>query len=669
MIRIKINGLYINTGEQEFAVTRSVIDFKNIGDRQGDYSTSYSVPNDDTNNPIFGYLIKLGFSSTPFQKIPAQIEDDGLVLSKGFIKVNSITESEINFNFFGGNSDWFEDLKGSKINEVDTRELDHTYTGANITNSFANEWSDGYIYPIIDYGLFTDRGTTTIAAGEILPAMFCKWLFLKLFNEIGWRVKGDLLNDVKFNRMILPTVNKLDRKREWVQARTVRAYQDATQTIAVGTEAVLELSLITKTNYNPYPFDGYFNEDGINITAGLYDISSYRFTADEAMTVQVSGWMSFFTFGGTFTTQIGYKINGGSYVNIKTIPNGQATPYITSVNLVAGDYIEMVGKHTAGADPIGILFNRGTWVQFTPSANISINQTIYMKDALPTLDKAEFVKDILIRFCCLCTTDNEKKEVTFTPFDSIKNNGVEDWSDKLDLTEGYEVDYEEQVNGYGKNNYFKNTEDDKDLYLVNYNAANDLDFGDGNLKINNDWLSSDEDIYESPFAATTIVNAFNSELYLPHITRYSDTALGVTESDIEPEPRILIISPEIDINNFGSLASLTILGVSVTSINLAYYARPILSGDFDAFNHTISFGSAFGYTDESVLTNYYSFVTRILNKPSLLKCQLRLTPKDWANLQMLTPKYLSKFEGRFLINKIDQYKFNSESTDVELIKL
>ena len=55
-----------------------------------------------------------------FKKVLGQLVEDDVVISDGFYRVESFNQydKKIKVRFFGGNSDWFSDIKGYKnINE------------------------------------------------------------------------------------------------------------------------------------------------------------------------------------------------------------------------------------------------------------------------------------------------------------------------------------------------------------------------------------------------------------------------------------------------------------------------------------------------------------------------------------------------------------------------
>ena len=117
MIKYKIEGQYLDQfTEEEFAVTKAISKIGEIDLRHGDFSTSFKVPLTARNIAILRYTPELNNLSKldNFKRYNGALVEDDVVVSDGYYQVTGFnaTKKEATVNFFGGNSDWFDLLKG-----------------------------------------------------------------------------------------------------------------------------------------------------------------------------------------------------------------------------------------------------------------------------------------------------------------------------------------------------------------------------------------------------------------------------------------------------------------------------------------------------------------------------------------------------------------------------
>lgn len=153
MIRYNIDGEYLVPFKSEvFTITKRAGELGKLDVRQGDYSTTFKVPNCSENSKILRYTPELNNYSTVnnFKKYLGFIEEDGIPISNGYFQVTEFdkTNESISIKFYGGNTDWFELIKGRYVNKEvlpteseNTYLLDefiHKYNYEGVTDSFAN---------------------------------------------------------------------------------------------------------------------------------------------------------------------------------------------------------------------------------------------------------------------------------------------------------------------------------------------------------------------------------------------------------------------------------------------------------------------------------------------------------------------------------------------------
>ena len=122
MIKYKVEGEYLDQFDKaEFAVTKAISKIGEIDLRHGDRSTNFKVPLTANNARILRYTPNLNNynSVNNFARYNGQLIQDDAVISDGYYQVTKFNPStkEVEMRFYGGNSDWFDLLKGRYINK------------------------------------------------------------------------------------------------------------------------------------------------------------------------------------------------------------------------------------------------------------------------------------------------------------------------------------------------------------------------------------------------------------------------------------------------------------------------------------------------------------------------------------------------------------------------
>jgi hypothetical protein len=573
------------------------------------------------------------------------------MISKGVVQVNGYDKDEVDITFFGDNIDVFELIKGKKLREIDLSNLRHTYTAGNITGSFTNE--SGYIYLPIDYGLFTDRASMTIASGEIYPAIFLPDVLTAVFKLIGYKVEGSLLNRALFKKSVLPFGNNVfGYSKEFVESKNF--YVDNLTPFTIGA------GLTVKHDFNRELDTSLGSVFGGN---DLFNLTTERYTADDDYQINLIYDYDFRVFtrlnGAVAAPTISIKKNG---VTIATAPSNVKIISVTTT-LNSGDYLEAyVQNNHSGSITFGGTFTGNV------SQNFVTGSVIYPETVLPDMEITDFLKWVLFRFLGVLSIDPFSKTCYLNQFNDLKNNDVDDWSDKVDLSRTVDTNYNKLLSKFGKVNVAKYKEDDKDVYQTNYNVDNDYPFGSGTFEINNDFIEGEKTIFETKFSPTFLINSFDAnQLLIPYIPRHlpDDDDINV------PEPRVLTVYGNLDISQFSQVTSISILGSTVTSIPFSYFYKSIYGFEVDDFKESLAFGvqNIFAPNDLGAFESDYLQLINILQTPSVKRAYLKLNQIDMVNLDFLKKKYFERFGGYFYLNIIEDYDGSGDSVKCELIKL
>ena len=239
-----------------------------------------------------------------------------------------------------------------------------------------------------------------------------------------------------------------------------------------------------------------------------------------------------------------------------------------------------------------------------------------------------------------------------------------------------ETDYTEIVSDYGKVNTYKYNEN-KDS--SNYSFGSDVNpfLGDGSFKIDNDFLSKDNDLFKSSFVSTQNVRCLNGRVDLFLAARYSDGSIDEDSPNVDPLPRCAICVNGVEVSDLfdDGTTSINVVGVgsttNSTTVPYVYFDTvPVSSELVNSINQSLSFGSNLTPKAHRNLleTNYEDYIN-ILNNPRKLTAYFLLNERDINNLNLLIPIYLGgKLNSYFYINKISDYRpMDGGVTKVELV--
>lgn len=633
MIRVKIGDDFLD-GNSLIAQTFSVNNLGSLTTRQGGFSNEFTVPLTSRNRELLGWPDDLNTSSrNQYMKIEATIYDNKSRVATGYIKIIYSTKDECRATFFSDNVAWFNLIKNKTLNELDLSDLDHVYNESNVTGSLSN--TSGYIYPIIDYGEFLDDSVYNWEVDQFYPGVYISTIVEQIFLDAGWKITGELINDPMYKRMIIPF-----SKKEF-------AHPDSFITDNTFTEDFLDQNVVNNEIITLDPSGTTFNptqnaEYTIRLTM---TVSNYNATAN-------SYWV--ITDSTNFAITENYFGNG-TYV-FQTEGYFDATSNVFVLHQKrAGTFTDMDISDVS--------------IEFIPKKKIYLGSTITVAETLPDIKQSDLMQYIFTVFGVVPVANPLTKIVTAYLHKNIKGriNSAVDWSDKIDVSKSYKVDFTELLSNYATTSIFNYLKDDDDSLLETYTAQNNKRLGQGELIINNEHLTNRKTIYEAPFAGTINAVHFSQSLYVPVIPWLNETG----EVTFNPKPRVLLIEPEFTVNELsgGVYDSVDIGSTTVTELPFAWFVKAPYTTNTDAIQESLSFGDVqFTTVVEGTLENYWADYQQILSNMKYVKAFLRLDAVDIANLQFQTPVYIDKFKSYFYINSINEFSGGEDLTEVELIK-
>jgi hypothetical protein len=653
---ISVNDEFLNLEKKEFiGISFEEFDLGALETRTNSSSNDFKIPNTAYNRRVLGYAPVDNIASstyTPWNVIPARIFQNNIQIDAGVIQVNKTDKDSIDITFYGSGIDLFNLLKGRKLRDIDLSDYRHIYNATNVINSFSN--TSGYIYLPIDYGLFTDRSSLSISSGEIYPAVYISTLMERMLRDIGWKVDGSLLNRALYKKSVIPFINETFGFSEgFVQEKSYYVYNPS-----------FTIAPSTTIKFN---FTNTLSEfSGVTYGNELFNLTTDRYTADENYEITLFfgfNYQKFFTDnpGVGATPRLSIKKNGAIVAGPVTAAGIQHT-----LTLSTSDYIELEITNQDPSNSIRVYGSSHGEV----SGEFQAGSQIFFETVLPDIEQIDFLKWVLVRFLGVLKVDNYSKTVYLNHFDDIRNNDVDDWSNKVDISRGIETDYTKVVSSYARNNYLKYTIDENDYYQTVYNSNNAVPFGSGLFALDNDFLENEKTLFETKFSGTFLIDSFDTHnVKLPYIPRHINPD-DATEINIA-EPRVLTVYGTIPLIQFSATTTMTILGTSVSSVPFAYFYKPTLGFSVDDFKESLAFGAQniFAPNDLGALETDYASLLGILQTPNSKTAYMKLNQIDIANLDFSKRKYIERFGGYFYLNRIEDYDGSGDSAKCELVKL
>jgi hypothetical protein len=180
-----------------------------LGRRQGVYTNDFQVQMSVENLAALGFPNLPSISSARVnyrRRIEAQLSQGAIKISRGFVQIVRVdfANQSITVSFFGGNSGWATALAGVKISDIDLDDLNHIWDAATIVGSRGN--TSGFIYPLINYGLFDDISffTRDFPVSDFYPAIYQKEIIARALSQVGYKVSGSFLDEFAYQNAIIP---------------------------------------------------------------------------------------------------------------------------------------------------------------------------------------------------------------------------------------------------------------------------------------------------------------------------------------------------------------------------------------------------------------------------------------------------------------------------------
>lgn len=470
----------------------------------GDFSYSFELQWTQNNLDKLGFPYPDVVNKTIYSNVDCDLlDDEGHLLHKGLLRLQSYDVGKsLQCSFFSGNYNWMNLITGD-LSELDFSNLDVDLEYNSVIALFNAE--SNLVFPFLDIGGLVSRSEPILVMQDFNGCMYVKTIFNKLFNTVGIKIKGDLINDWVYNNAV---VCKNNKNSEGIAARTTYAKKTSNQTVVDGAA----FATIAFQDDSTYP---YFDGDQNN-----YNNGTYIYTADIKMNIKLD--VSLIISMNTQLNTMYFRVNKNgaafkdysiTHINPPSPPTSYNISLVMSLN--AGDTLKIEVRSNDALN-VNTGVQTGSTIRITPLFVFKV----FGNSAVPNWTKQDFVSNVLNLFNVITDFDPFTKELTFDLFDKIKTKQPIDISEHVKVTN---VDFEEFISNFGRNNTFSYEQSDDDS-LKEYNIKQFVKYGEGVINVDNDFIEENVPIIQSDFSSPTsyINGIFSTSLEKINFIEYEE---------------------------------------------------------------------------------------------------------------------------------------------------
>jgi len=656
--------------------TYAIDDVSEFGSRNTSYSKTISIPGTANNNLVFGYIFELnnanftdntlpnvGYNFNVTKQANCKIFIDKVQIFKGTLRILEIVIDketiEYQCSVVGELGGFINQLGNKRLEDLDFSEYNHTYSVANISNSWDNAGGSGYYYPLIDYGNVS-TGVNGVAKRDFQyttfrPALYVKEYIQKIFAGTDYTFNCPFFDEPLFKRLIIPhnqtNITTLNNTSLNAAAKQIR--------LNTNISAYVEYTMVTAGNFS----------------------------------LEILGQL--FTYNGvpTLTTNINFLLRGNVVFYNVNIPNYSLILYKNNIEIGRQDFDASVSNFMDCQFTLqGITFATNDTMFAEISGNgiiidttigeinvttstptqvqVNLGETIKVNDVIP---KGIFQSDFflsIVKMFNLYVYENKfnDKELVISPYVDFYpevSANAEDWTNKIDRAKPLSIKPMSEINARYYNYKFKA---DNDFYGENYRKKYTEGYGDFIYDTEFDFVK-ETDTLEVIFAASTLYQATGQDKVFPAIYKKSNTNNAEDRMD-----SIIRIMQTKKITGVGSW------NIMNGATNLASYTSYGYAGHLDDPinpNNDINFGapkelqfSPNRYPSTNVFNAYHSpYIAEITSKDSkLLTCFGLLDIIDIFNLDF--SKYVFIDGVLFRLNKVENFNpMEYDTTKLSFLKV
>lgn len=484
--------------------------------------------------------------------------------------------------------------KAAKLNELTGTEA--LTWGANITaTSLSQMKSAGYGYAKYDCGV----SNTSLV--NIHPSVTAWWVLNRIATQAGFTFEIPDKHKLALRGIAIPCLSRNASAASNQAEATVSTYPFLLNSNGFWGYSIAgnngtdkhgvfdpdDNTKIRKVDGATKVIISIINESGSQLGMTLYSNDSGAFPS------RVYVRATRYNDNSETTTQIAVSIGSSAVSSSTGMYAYQKTYYFANINeeLLWGryDYLRLF-PHNGSGRIVGSRLGNTKLTITEDFESIIYPSTYPIPQNLPEISQIDYIKAICGMLGIFAVPDPANvNNLKFVSLDTLQENKVQacDWSDKLARSNDDEPKTTEyKINDYCRNNYFRYKEDD----TVSTNA-------DGNLKIDSEILDAEKTVITLPFAPSDGST----------IRHYELNDDGTAVDAVQVKDRIMRL-----ISDGSGLAMLTFNGLDFTTL----------------------------------LSKYYSTLSRLLNGVITIAEQVMLDEYDLKSLDYSIPFYLRQY-GKF----------------------
>lgn len=582
---------------------KQVGDLGNITTLNSSYSWVFTFPKTSNNTRKMESLGIVGDTSTvPYTKNYVRVLDNGIpIVSKGTLVVNETSDNYM-MHVQEGVIDFFKSVGVDKIGEtLDLSQLDHENTVANIISSFTR---DDYRYIIASYNVapLPDKNDiTNLNTVGLVPSVNLQWLWDKIFAYYGWTYTGNF--DFSDLWMTYPSAISFDESEGQNVADVSSTNVEAREGIPSGSQN----KIIPWENSIFEPGKAMFmsgNKGVLILQTGNYLIRA-----------RVEGSARYGLMGGLARKNTAIYVHQNGVRSTEPITFSNEGEGQLQMELSAGDNVVLsMDCRNGNSNYWGKVEEAEMLIQSLGLVEVSFSE------AFIKYKTKDFVKEMTFRGSLTAFPDVESKNIHFLTLDERLSADVVDWSDKYVRRISETYLYE----SYAQNNFIRHKYDEEGS-----------DYNDGNLRVENENLESEQTLYESqtyaPLLDLVPYNGFNGVTYYVNNFKMFDVEVQQNEAE------------EIELK-YTPLKQRFYVMKSKTKNDRLYILDQLIT--------SFPVAEVSGTSFKDVVGEKFGSMGRMLTDTRVHKIELALSKYDVATLDLKKRYYFKQEANFYLLNNL-----------------
>mgnify|MGYP003630810318 FL=1 len=656
-------------------LTKGIVNLDNLKARTGTFSKTFKVPNTKNNANLLSNVDNINSRKDyrdALNRKPCVIIVSGTQIDKGFIQVGKVFDGfdldSYELVFFGNNIDWVKGASELKLRDINYKNNTQDYSKSVINTVNASN-SDVYdnCYPYISKGGNEDVGSLNAQVRDFYPSFYIRSIIERGLNDLGWNISSSFLESTHIKRLACDLSPSFTVAEDVVKDSVSRA--ELTSNLEFG---YLDTKIVIFDDDSTPPNEDLNNH--YNTSTGKYTLpATGRYNVDYSLKfynwVGITGTLVNVTIGvysngilksesirnnlnqdiiNTLTGTLSVSDNINSNITIRVSFDGNISSPVSSGQVLDGSFFRVQRQ-----------------AEIVEGNSFNLNEII---PSSPTL--LDVINDFTRMFNIYYWTNVKTKTIYLEPRDTFfeSKTSALDWTNKLDIGKGYEVDY---ISSYKRNVEFKYKDLNNDEWLKGWQDLNKRIYARYNHVLPERFAEGSNTVELGLFSAVyshdcVEVSPVNANLVFTSLKVWNE----YRNPESAPSDRITNYNPKIFLFNNGT--QLNVSGGNRQIKKFGSLETTIPYGIFETYNNTTSDINLSFTGNDGLFSTYYSNMFKNIEEGGRLIAYLNLTSTDVDNLDFRKLVYIdrpSKLNGYYLIEQVIDYNPLSDGlTKVSLFK-